>query len=216
MKGQFLPYKDENHSETRPVVTTALIIINVAVFIWSLFDFENIITAWGFTPARFALATLLTSMFLHGGFDHIFGNMLFLYIFGDNVEDRLGRFRFIIFYLIAGLCASIVHFLSDPGSAIPAIGASGAISGILGAYLAIFPRVKVRAIGPFYMIYRIPAYVLIGIWFVMQLVFGAISLVGGIGSGIAFWAHIGGFAFGYAAGRLYNRGLWKGLEFRHR
>jgi len=216
MKGQFLPYRDENPSETWPVITTALIVINVAVFIWSLFDFENIITAWGFTPARFVLATLLTSMFLHGGIDHIFGNMLFLYIFGDNVEDRLGRFRFIIFYLLAGLCAGIVHFLSSPGSAIPAIGASGAISGILGAYLAIFPHIKVRAIGPFYMIYRIPAYILIGLWFVMQLMFGAISLVGGTGSGIAFWAHIGGFAFGYAAGRAYNSGLWKGLEIRHR
>ncbi len=204
MKGQFLPYKDENPPETWPLVTTALIIINVVVFIWSLFDFENIILAWGFTPAKFALATLLTSMFLHGGIDHIFGNMLFLYIYGDNVEDRFGRARYILFYLFAGLCASFVHFLSNPGSAVPAIGASGAISGILGAYLAIFPRVKVRAIGPFYMIYRIPAYVLIGIWFVMQLIFGTISLVGGIGSGIAFWAHIGGFVFGYLAGRIYK------------
>jgi membrane associated rhomboid family serine protease len=203
MKGQFLPYRDENPSETRPVLTTALIAINVAVFVWSLLDFENIVTAWGFTPAMFVPVTLLTSMFLHGGIDHIFGNMLYLYIFGDNIEDRLGRFGFIIFYLLAGLCASLIHFLSDPGSAIPAIGASGAISGILGAYLAIFPRVKVRAIG-FYMLLRLPAYVLIGIWFLMQLIFGTISLVGGIGSGIAFWAHIGGFAFGYLVGRLYT------------
>jgi membrane associated rhomboid family serine protease len=215
MKGQFIPYRDENPSEHWPVITTALITINVAVFVWSLFDFENIITAWGFTPARLVLVTILTSMFLHGGIDHISGNMLYLYIFGDNVEDRLGRLKFTVFYLLSGLFAAIVHFFSDPGSAVPAIGASGAISGILGAYLAIFPHVKVRAIGPFYQIYRLPAYVLIGFWFVIQLVFGAISLLGGIGSGIAFWAHIGGFAFGYAAGKAYNRGLWRGLERGH-
>jgi membrane associated rhomboid family serine protease len=204
MKGQFLPYKDENPSSTRPVVTTALITVNVAVFVWSLFDFENVIMTWGFTPAHFVAVTLLTSMFLHGGIDHIFGNMLYLYIYGDNIEDRFGRWKYILFYLLAGLAAGLVHFLSEPGSLVPAIGASGAISGVLGAYLAMFPRVKIRAIGPFYMIYRIPAYVLIGFWFLLQLIFGTISLVGGIGSGIAFWAHIGGFAFGYLIGRLYR------------
>jgi membrane associated rhomboid family serine protease len=199
LKGQFLPYKDENPTRSYPVITTTLIVINILVFLWSLFDFENIILTWGFTPANFVLVTFLTSMFLHGGIDHIFGNMLFLYIYGDNVEDRLSAPVFIAFYLMAGVFAGFVHFLSAPGSEIPAIGASGAISGVLGAYLVMFPRVKVRAIGPFYMIYRIPAYVLIGFWFILQLIFGAISFVGMTGSGIAFFAHIGGFVFGVAA-----------------
>jgi membrane associated rhomboid family serine protease len=203
MKGQFLPYKDENPSYSYPYVTYGLILANIAVFIWSLFNFEAVILTWGFTPANFVFITLFTSMFLHGGIDHIFGNMLYLYIYGDNVEDRFGRFKYLLFYILAGLVAGLTHFISDPASAVPAIGASGAISGVLGAYLALFPRVRVRAIGPFYMIYRIPAYLLIGFWFLIQLIFGTISLVGGIGSGIAFFAHIGGFVFGYIVGRIY-------------
>ncbi len=204
MKGQFLPYKDENPSSIFPLVTTCLILANVAVFILSLFDFENIIMTWGFTPAMFIPATFLTSMFLHGGFDHIFGNMLYLYIYGDNIEDRFGRTKYLAFYVSAGVFACLAHFFSNPGSLVPAIGASGAISGVLGAYLAIFPHVRIRTIGPFYMIYRIPAYALIGLWFVMQLMFGTMSLVGGTGSGVAFWAHIGGFVFGYIAGRIHT------------
>jgi membrane associated rhomboid family serine protease len=203
MKAQFLPYKDENPACGYPYVTYGLILVNIAVFIWSLFNFEAVILTWGFTPADFAFVTLFTSMFLHGGIDHIFGNMLFLYIYGDNVEDRFGRYKYTLFYILAGLAAGLAHFISDPVSAVPAIGASGAISGVLGAYLALFPRVRVRAIGPFYMIYRIPAFILIGFWFLLQLIFGTISLVGGIGSGIAFFAHIGGFVFGYIVGRIY-------------
>lgn len=203
MKAQFLPYKDENPSCSYPYVTYILIVVNIAVFVWSLFSFEAVILTWGFTPADFAFMTLFTSMFLHGGIDHIFGNMLFLYIYGDNVEDRFGRYKYTLFYILAGLAAGLTHFISDPTSAVPAIGASGAISGVLGAYLALFPRVRVRAIGPFYMIYRIPAFILIGFWFLLQLIFGTISLVGGIGSGIAFFAHIGGFVFGYVVGRIY-------------
>jgi membrane associated rhomboid family serine protease len=205
MKGQFLPYKDENPTEHWPVVTASLLLINTAVFLWSLFDFEAIVTTWGFIPADFVPVTLLTSIFLHGSVVHIFGNMLFLYIYGDNVEDKFGKPMFIAFYLSAGVFAGFVHFLSDPSSAIPTIGASGAISGVLGAYLAMFPRVKVRTIGPFYMMYRIRASVLIGLWFVLQLILGAFSLAG-YGTGIAFFAHIGGFAFGYVAGRIYCSG----------
>jgi membrane associated rhomboid family serine protease len=139
MKGQFLPYKDENPTEHWPVVTASLLLINTAVFLWSLFDFEAIVTTWGFIPADFVPVTLLTSIFLHGSVVHIFGNMLFLYIYGDNVEDKFGKPMFIAFYLSAGVFAGFVHFLSDPSSAIPTIGASGAISGVLGANLAMFP-----------------------------------------------------------------------------
>lgn len=208
MKGQFLPYKDENVASRFPIVTTSLIIINIIVFVWSLLDFENILSTWGFTPAVFLPITLLTSLFLHGGIDHIFGNMLFLYIYGDNVEDKLGRVKFLLFYLIAGLAATLVHFLTGPASIIPTIGASGAISGVLGAYLVLFPRVKVRTLvgfGFFFHTVKLPAYFLIGFWFLMQLIFGSISLLGGMGSGIAFFAHIGGFVFGYAMMRPFRK-----------
>ncbi len=211
MKAQFFPYKDENPSSKFPFVTVTLIVLNVAIFVWSLFDFENIITQYGFTPMQFSFLTILTSMFLHGGIDHILGNMWYLWLFGDNVEDRFGRVKYSIFYLAAGIFAGLVHYLSGPFSAIPAIGASGAISGVLGAYVAVFPRVKVKAIGPFYQTFEAPALLFIGLWFVLQLVFGGISLLGGEGSGIAFFAHIGGFIFGWMIGKVYNKRLWEKL-----
>lgn len=200
MKGQFFPYKDENVAKSFPAVTYALIAINVAAFLWSLADFEHIIVAYGFVPANFVLLTLFTSMFLHGGVGHIFGNMWYLYLFGDNVEDRLGKVRYIIFYLLSGLAAVFVHFITDPSSAVPTIGASGAISGVLGAYLVFFPKVRVH-VASYYYSGTVPASVMIGFWFILQLILGTASLAG-TGSGIAFWAHIGGFAFGYVAAKI--------------
>lgn len=200
MKGQFIPYKDENVTHKFPIVNTIFIALNIIVFLYSLTNFDQIIAAYGFVPADFALLTLFTSMFLHGGLDHLFGNMLFLHIFGDNVEDKLGRLPYLAFYLLAGIAAAAVHFATDPSSAIPTIGASGAISGVLGAYLVFFPKVKVRTLlgyGFYFHHTKIPASLLIGFWFVMQLVLGGISLLGERGSGIAFFAHIGGFVFGY-------------------
>jgi membrane associated rhomboid family serine protease len=204
MKGQFFPYKDENVAKSRPYVTYALIAINVAVFVWSLTDYEAIIGAYGFTPAEFAAATLLTSMFLHGGLDHIFGNMWFLHIFGDNVEDMFGKAKYTLFYLLSGLAASLAHYLTNLGSAIPAIGASGAISGVLGAYLAFFPHVRIR-VASYYYHGTVPAYTMLLFWFGLQLLFGAASFLGGRGSGIAFFAHIGGFVFGYAVAAVYRK-----------
>ncbi len=169
------------------------------MFVWSLTNFESIINAYGFIPANFALLTLFTSMFLHGGFGHIFGNMWFLYLFGDNVEDKFGKAKYILFYIASGLAAALVHYLSDPVSAVPTIGASGAISGVLGAYLVFFPHAKVHTIGPFYQRLTLPAYAMLGLWFVMQF----LGLFGS-GGGIAFWAHIGGFAFGAAVGWIYK------------
>jgi len=212
LKAQFLPYKDENPTEHTPFVTYLLIIACSVVFIITLINPE-LILSWGFTPAEFSAITLITSIFLHGGILHIFGNMLFLYIYGDNVEDKFGHLRYLIFYLAAGAVAGLVHYTSvyfqiaymgapiDIAS-IPAVGASGAISGVLGAYFVMFPKVKIRTIGPFYMLFRIRASVLIGIWFALQLILGGISLFG-FAEGIGFFAHIGGFLFGYIAGKLY-------------
>lgn len=197
MKGQFFPYKDENVAKNRPYITWALIAVNVIVFAWSLFNFDYIINTFGFTPANFVIITLFTSMFLHGGLDHIFGNMWYLWIFGDNVEDKFGKVKYIVFYIMAGLAAALTQYLTDPTSTVPTIGASGAISGVLGAYFALFPRVNVR-VASYFSTFRIPAWAVIGFWFVLQFILGTVSFLGGVGSGIAFWAHVGGFVFGFA------------------
>lgn len=203
MKGLFFPYKDENATEKFPIVNVALIIINAAIFLWSLSDFNNIISRYGFVPADFVLVTLLTSIFLHGGFDHIIGNMWYLFLFGDNIEDKFGKIRYLAFYLLSGLAAAFVHYLTDPFSPIPTIGASGAISGVLGAYFVFFPKVRVH-VASYYYSGTVSASTMIGLWFIMQLLLGAASLAGR-GSGIAFWAHVGGFVFGYAVAKIITR-----------
>ena len=202
-KAQFFPLKDENPRKRFPFVNLLLIVINIAVFIISLSAFEQFIGAYGFTPVKFSILTLFTSMFLHGGISHIFGNMWFLYIFGDNVEDRFGRFNYFIFYILSGITASALHFLLNIGSDIPAVGASGAISGVLGAYLVLFPHVKVYVTGAFYHVGKVSAWFMLGIWFLFQLVSGAFSLFGAQ-SGIAFFAHIGGFVFGVVFAIIYK------------
>jgi membrane associated rhomboid family serine protease len=198
MKGQLFPLGDINPRKGFPYVTISLIAINVIVFIWSLSDFENTINNLGFTPAYPSILTLFTSMFLHGGFDHIFGNMWYLWIFGDNVEDKLGKIKFIFLYIASGLAADFLHFITNLGSDIPSIGASGAISGVLGSYFVLFPKAEV------YTRYgRMPSYVVIGLWFVIQFIFGSVSLFGFSGSNVAFFAHVGGFAFGFAFTKLF-------------
>lgn len=195
-KAQFFPYKDENPRERFPFVTISLIIINVLVFIYTLTNFEFFIESFGFKPALPSIVTIITSMFLHGGIAHIFGNMWYLWLFGDNVEDRLGYGYFIIFYLLSGLAATLLHYLTNIGSEIPAVGASGAISGVLGAYLVLFPHVKIHVAGRFGF-HQISAAYMIGFWFLLQLFLGGFSLLQAQGTGIAFWAHVGGFVFGY-------------------
>ncbi|MBI2579003.1 MAG: rhomboid family intramembrane serine protease [Candidatus Aenigmarchaeota archaeon] len=204
MKGQFFPYKDENIAKSRAYVTYALIATNVLIFLWSLSNFEAVIDNYGFKPAAASLLTIFTSMFLHGGFDHIFGNMWYLWIFGDNVEDKLGKAKFVVFYLLSGVAATATHYLTNIGSSIPAIGASGAISGVLGAYWIFFPDVRVRILSGYYS-GTISAQYMIGFWFLMQLFLGTTSLVGGSGSGIAFWAHVGGFLFGAVAAWVWMK-----------
>ncbi|MCW1301033.1 MAG: rhomboid family intramembrane serine protease [Candidatus Nanoarchaeia archaeon] len=206
MKAQlFLPFYDTADRFLRkiPVITITLVFLNVIIFLISLFDFEKIIMTFGFIPAKFDLVTLFTSMFLHGGVDHLFGNMWYLLVFGDNVEEKLGRISFLWLYFTSGICAAFIQYITDPFSEIPIIGASGAISGILGAYLVFFPREKVLVRIGFNFIY-LPTYVMLSCWFLIQFIFGAISLLGFMGSNIAFWAHIGGFIFGILAAFLIN------------
>jgi membrane associated rhomboid family serine protease len=203
-KAQFFPLGDDNPSTTFPFVNYLLIAITVIVFFLSLSAFEFIITTYGFTPAQFNILAIFTSMFLHGGFAHIFGNMWFLLIFGDNVEDRLGHFRYLMFYLASGVAASLLHYFIDPTSAIPAVGASGAISGVLGAYMVFYPRAGVYVSGGYGHVGKVPAFVMLGLWFLLQLIQGATSLLGAP-SGIAFFAHIGGFVFGALVGFVYKK-----------
>lgn len=208
MKGQFFPYADSVKTKKFPLVTYSLIAANMVIFVASLVDFENIINFFGFVPALFpsahAIITIFTSMFLHAGIDHIFGNMWYLWIFGDNVEDKLGRVRFIGLYFLSGIAANFVQYTVDTSSIIPSIGASGAISGILGSYLVLFPKASIKT-STGLALADYPAWLVIGLWFAMQLFFGFASLAGSGGSNIAFWAHIGGFVFGYVATKAVRK-----------
>lgn len=199
------PIKDENPTRRRPILTYALIAANVAIFVLTVTSgsFDEYIDKFGMRPAEILggtnLHTMLTSMFLHGGILHIVFNMWYLWIFGDNVEDRMGRRKFIAFYLAAGIAGGISHALSDPGSTIPTIGASGAISGILGAYVVFYPWADVYTAVIFFYFLRIvaiPALIVIGAWFALQLLSGTVTWLSGISTGTAYWAHIGGFVFG--------------------
>lgn len=198
----FIPIGDENPTQRTPYVNYAIIAFNTLIFLLFNFrsDFDLIVKNYGFTPANHELLTTFTSMFMHAGFFHIIGNMLYLAIFGDNVEDILGHY-YILFYLACGVSADLLHYVIDPSSALPAVGASGAISGVLGFYLIFFPWHRVKfwywlrfAAGTFYL----EAFWAIGFWFILQLLYGLITLsVPGLG-GVAYWAHIGGFACGAA------------------
>ncbi len=194
-KGQFFPLRDDNPTTITPFVNWALIAACVLVFVVSLADLDGTISRWGFTPASFSLITLFTSIFLHAGLAHIAGNMWFLYIFGDNVEERLGHAGYALFYLIAGLGAGLAHFLVEMGSSIPAVGASGAISGVLGAYLVFYPHAGVYVSGGLGHVGKVSAWIMLLAWFGLQFVSGVLGLFGAQ-SGVAFWAHIGGFVLG--------------------
>jgi len=208
-----IPIKDENRSETTPHITRILILINIIVFVplfysmlfpedeTTLLFVRSLLYNFTMVPADIAQArnlhTLFTSIFLHANIFHIGGNMLFLYIFGDNVEDAFGHFRYLLFYFICGLVADIAHILSltTPGEfAIPTLGASGAISGILGAYIVMYPRARILTLILFRFVYliRVPAAVFLGFWFLLQMVYASLNL----GGGVAYWAHIGGFLAG--------------------
>ncbi len=198
------PIGDDNNTRRGvPLVTYALIVLNVLFFLVELSGGEPFILQWAFVPSRFLanpvgdLLTLFTSMFMHGGWVHLGGNMLYLWIFGDNVEDRLGHGKYLVFYLLCGLAATLAQLAFSMGSNIPNLGASGAIAGVLGAYLVMFPQGRVRVLQGQRVI-PMPALIVIGFWFVLQLFsgIGSIANVADTG-GVAYMAHIGGFIAGF-------------------
>jgi membrane associated rhomboid family serine protease len=218
-----IPLRDDNPIRSTPVVTFTLIALCSLTFLWQISLSDNgqqqVAYLFGVIPAVLfgnaqlegqwipASATILTSMFLHGGWLHLIGNMLYLWIFGDNVEDRLGRGRFFVFYLVCGAVAALGQGLADPKSEVPMIGASGAISGVLGAYLVLYPRAKVLVLLPlliFITTVRVPALVVLGIWFAGQMLSSLVATPGA-GGGVAFAAHVGGFVAGIVLVRVFLR-----------
>jgi membrane associated rhomboid family serine protease len=223
-----IPLRDANPTRRTPVVTLAIIAACTAVFAYQLFlgsvrgsaSLDAFVTRWAVVPAELVAAlsagaivsaetaTLVTSQFLHGGFFHIAGNLLFLWIFGNNVEDRFGRPGFLAFYLVGGIVAGLTQVAIDPESTIPVIGASGAIAATLGAYLVLFPRARVTTViflVFFYQLIDLPAVFVLAFWFLLQLVdgLGSLGMTAAAGSGgVAFFAHIGGFVFGALVGWL--------------
>ena len=207
----FIPLRDENPSGKFPFVNVCLILANIAVFIYQLTltprAFQIFVTANAMVPARIpavlngygsfeaAFLPLVTSMFLHAGIAHILGNMLFLGIFGDNVEAAFGHLRYLLFYFVCGVGAGLMHIAFNFNSHIPALGASGAISGVLGAYIVLEPRNRILTL-IFIFLVRVPAVVVLGLWFVLQFLSGIGSLGSTVNGGVAVWAHIGGFLLG--------------------
>jgi membrane associated rhomboid family serine protease len=214
-----IPISDDNPARLRPVVTVGLILACVAVYVWQVRHGEDaswIYNTYGFIPSSLmspqyewfvssggsgvsATATIFTSMFLHGGVLHLAGNMLYLWIFGNNIEDALGHVRFVLFYLVSGVAAALAMAFMDPASTMPMVGASGAISGVLGAYMLLYPRARVTVLVPLLIIlypFRLSAVWVVGAWFAMQLLSATISTPGS--PGVAWWAHVGGFLAGMA------------------
>jgi len=220
------PLYDDNPSRTKPIITWTLIVINVIVFLYEITSgrFEQLVIRYGVVPLRIlhgkALYTLFTSMFLHADFLHLLGNMVYLFIFGDNVEDNFGHLKFLFLYILFGLAGAFLHIFMALNSGnpvelkIPAIGASGAISGVLGAYVVFFPRARViTAVLYFYLIQlvAIPALYFIGFWFILQLIYASLGSI----TGIAAWAHVGGFIAGALIALIYKPYVkeWKIEEF---
>lgn len=210
-----IPIRDVIPSRTRPYVTFSLIAANALVFLYQLsLDpalIDPFLERFALEPARLSLGTaptLVTATFLHGGWTHLLGNLLFLWIFGDNVEDRFGHGRFLAFYLFAGVAANLAQTAASPGSFVPVLGASGAIAAIMGAYFVLFPRSRVVMLIwlLFYIDFvEIPAVLFLGFWFLFQFIGGLGQAASAAGGGIAFFAHIGGFVVGALLGRVLAR-----------
>jgi membrane associated rhomboid family serine protease len=213
-----IPVKDEIRTRETPVVNYLLITVNILVFLFMFSMSDTALEAFFYEhamiPANYMdgsitlddVMDIFTSMFMHAGLAHIGGNMLYLWIFGDNVEDRVGHGRYLIFYLVGGLVADLAHFLIDPSSPIPTVGASGAISAVLGAYLIYYPGSQIATFIPifglFYKLTMVPAAVVLGLWFVLQFFDGVAALSGADVGGVAVWAHIGGFVAGIVMAKL--------------
>ncbi|MBD2258492.1 rhomboid family intramembrane serine protease [Pseudanabaena sp. FACHB-2040] len=231
-----VPVKDYNPINTTPYVTYGLIALNILIFIYELtlpsYSLLGFFRTWAVVPAELSTSfatgvsavnieewlTLVSAQFLHGGFLHVAGNMLYLWIFGNNVEDRLGHVKFLIFYLLCGTIAGLAQWFFAPFSEVPSLGASGAIAGVMGAYIFRFPDVRILTIvplGPFPFPVRIPAIFYLGIWFLQQAAYGVASLeaptnIGMENGGVAYWAHAGGFVIGALLGPLF--GLFRGQD----
>lgn len=220
-----IPLRDDNPAHITPIITVSFIVLCTLVYLYQASlppqPGELFVYRFGAIPATVfgnaalppeihgaaPLVALVTSMFLHGGWMHLIGNMLYLWIFGDNVEDAMGHARFTIFYVLCGILAVFSHAITDPSSTVPMVGASGAISGVLGAYLLLFPRAQVLVVIPLGIYTRmmyVPAALVLGLWFVMQVLSGGMS-VGRTGGGVAFFAHVGGFLAGMALIGLFKR-----------
>ena len=205
------PIGDQNPRRIVPWVTYSILVINFVFFFFELTQGEAFIIRWSFVAQRFLanplgdFFTLFTSMFMHAGWLHILGNMLYLWIFGDNVEDTFGHLKFLLFYLICGFAATFAQMSVDINSDIPSLGASGAIAGVLGAYIFIFPRARVRVLMGLYII-PVPALIVIGLWIVLQFFYGVGSLGSATEGGVAYMAHIGGFFAGLILAPLFRLG----------
>jgi membrane associated rhomboid family serine protease len=215
-----IPLRDDQPTFSTPFVNYFLIVVNVAIFLWEWsLGIENhralnsflsqfgvvphhmlaVLSGHSPDPAAAAILPLFTSMFLHASFLHVAGNMLFLWIFGDNIEDYLGHFSYLVFYLVSGVAAGLTHILLNQDSGVPSIGASGAIAGVLGAYFILYPRARVLVWFPPIFLFHVPAWLMLGYWFVMNFLSGtatAITETSQTSGGIAFWAHVGGFVAG--------------------
>ena len=210
----FFPYKDDNPRILFPFVTFGIIILNVLVFLGQFWISGNdpdigksLVYMYGFVPAEFNPLTIFTSMFMHGGFAHIIGNMWFLYIFGDNVESILGHVKYFMFYLACGIGAALAQFFVEPASQVPMIGASGAVAGVLGAYMIRFPKARVHVLAViiiFITTFVVPAQIVLGLWFLMQLSGGLGSLGVDTTGGVAWFAHIGGFIIGVTSLKYFQ------------
>jgi len=219
-----IPLRDVIPSRTTPVVTIGLIALNIIVFVYELSlgrAVDAFMLYYGLVPAAFSWMNVITSMFLHGGFLHVAGNMLYLWIFGDNVEDRMGHGRFLVFYLLCGIAAALARTITAPDSTVPMVGASGAIAGVMGAYFVLYPRSRIVTLLPlffFFQVIEVPAIAFLGIWFLMQFVSGIGSIGATIGrssGGIAFWAHIAGFVAGITGVALFRRPERQRVEWWH-
>jgi membrane associated rhomboid family serine protease len=216
----FIPLKDNNPSRSYPVVNITLLLANVVVFLYQValppHDQKLFVLSNAMIPAHFtsflsgglgfeaAFLPLLTSMFLHSGFLHLAGNMLFLWIFGDNVEDVFGHVHYLFFYVVCGIGAGLLHLLFNLGSTVPALGASGAISGVMGAYMVLYPRERILTL-VFIFVVPIPAVFILGYWFLLQFLAGMDALGASAKGGVAVWAHVGGFLLGVLMTQLLRR-----------
>lgn len=219
-----IPIRDRNPSGTFPFVTVGIILINVLVFFIELSlgpQLDSFLFQFGVVPVKVVYSAdipdstfvntyfpFLSYMFLHGGFIHLIGNMWYLWIFGDNIEDRLGRVRFVLFYLLCGIGSALVHVYFNSQSGVPCVGASGAISGVLGAYMVTFPRARVLVLIPLFIIWEfieLPAVVVLGFWFLIQFFSWTAAISSAHGGGVAWWAHIGGFVLGIIFIKIFSK-----------